>query len=213
MPNEELDPLNRISINCDDAVAAADLLVIARTRNVTCHRAVQVIGILRPFGDFAGAEAPIAILHTTVLVIAIGGAIACAHVQRHTVLDPKNFWKHPRLRWLHVACLEGPGTDLGRRLSGCELCVVENREGKASAAVLLVVSWAPHVAFGLVGIECGALKKGFTTVAILPILQAQKRHVLCGTVLNTFLDGHARDITGISTLKCMSSLSFCGATN
>lgn len=172
MPNEELDPLNRISINCDDAVAATDLFVVARTRCVTCHGAVQVIGILRPFGDLAGAEAPIAILHTAVLVIAVGGTIACAHVQRHTVLDPKNFWKHPRFRWLHVACIEGPGADLGRRLSGRELGVVENREGKASAAVLLVVSWALHVAFGLVGVECGALKKGFTTVAILPILQA-----------------------------------------
>lgn len=158
MPNEEPDPLNRISINCDDAVATADLFIIARTRNVTCHGAVQVIGILRPFRDLAGTEAPIAVLHTTVLVLAVGGAIACAHVQRHTVLDPKNFWKHSRFCWLHVAGLEGPGADLGRRLGGSELCVVENREGKASAAGLLVVSWAPHVAFGLVWVKCGALE-------------------------------------------------------
>lgn len=51
-------------LHCDDAVAAADLLVVAMTRNDTAsrHGAVQIVGILHTRGDFAAAEALISIL-------------------------------------------------------------------------------------------------------------------------------------------------------
>lgn len=212
-PREQLGPLSRVLINGDDAVGAANLLVVARTRNITRHRAVHVVGILHALGDFAAAETPVAILYTTVLVIAVGGAIARAHVHRHAVLDPENIREHSAHRRFHVACIEGPCSDFGWWLGGCDSRVVENRERKTSAAGLLVVSWALYVAFGLVRIECGALKKSFTTVAILSILQSQERHVLRATVLYTFLDGHASYITEISTLKCMSRVSFSSATD
>lgn len=79
VPKAQLRSLNSVLVDCDDAVATADLFVVARARSVTCHGAVQVVSILRPLRDLLSAEAPVAVLHTTVLVLAVGGAIARAH--------------------------------------------------------------------------------------------------------------------------------------
>lgn len=83
-PREQIGLLNRVLIHRDDAVGAADLLVVARTRDIACHGAVHVVGILHPCGDLTAAEAPVAVLHTTVLVIAVGGAIARAHCSKRS---------------------------------------------------------------------------------------------------------------------------------